>query len=147
MNMYEQERGGFEAPEANILVVDDNDINLDVFQALLKRTKMNIATADSGKACLELVKQERFHIIFMDHMMPGMDGVEALREIRKLTRSPNENTPVIALTANASFGAREFYLKEGFADFLTKPLDPHLLDEVLVSYLPKELVKRTQSSS
>ena len=141
MNMHEQEHSGFEAPEANILVVDDNDINLDVFQALLERAKMNIVTADSGRSCLELVKKERFHIIFMDHMMPEMDGVEALHEIRKLTRFPNENTPVIALTANAVPGAREFYLKEGFADFLAKPVDPDLLEGLIVSYLPEELVK------
>ena len=141
MNMYEQERNRFEAPGASILVVDDNDINLDVFQALLKRTKMNIVTADSGKACLELVKKEQFHIIFMDHMMPDMDGVETLHEIQKLTQFPNENTPVIALTANAISGAREFYLKEGFAGFLTKPVDPDVLEETIASYLPEELVK------
>ena len=137
----EWEHSGFEAPEANILVVDDNGINLDVFQTLLERTKVNIVTADSGRACLELVKKECFHIIFMDHMMPEMDGVDALHELRKLTQSPNENTPVIALTANTVSGAREFYLKEGFADFLAKPVDPDLLEEIIVSYLPKELVK------
>ena len=141
MNMYEQERNSFEAPEANILVVDDSDINLDVFQTLLKHTKMNIVLADSGKACLELVKKERFHIIFMDHVMPDMDGIETLHEIQKLTQFPNENTPVIALTANAISGAREFYLKEGFADFLAKPVDPDILEETIAFYLPKELVK------
>ena len=139
--MHNQERSSFEAPEANILVADDNGINLDVFQALLKHTKMNIVTADSGKACLELVKKEPFHIIFMDHMMPEMDGVETLHEIQKLTQFPNANTPVIALTANAVSGAREFYLREGFADFLTKPLDPDLLEEIIASYLPEGLVK------
>ena len=146
MNMCERERGGFEAPQANILVVDDNGINLDVFQALLERTKMNIATADSGRACLELVKKERFHIIFMDHMMPEMDGVETLHEMRKLTRFPNENTPVIALTANGISGAREFYLREGFADFLAKPVDPDVLEGIIVSYLPEELVKRNTAA-
>ena len=137
----ERERNRFEAPEAKVLVVDDNEINLDVFQALLKRTKMNVTAAGSGRECLELVKKERFHIIFMDHMMPEMDGVETLRAIRALTDFPNEATPVIALTANALSGAREFYLKEGFTDFLTKPLDPDLLEEMIVSYLPEELVK------
>ena len=146
MNMYEQERNSFEAPEANILVVDDNDINLDVFQALLKPTKMNIVTAGSGKTCLELVRKKHFHIIFMDHMMPDMDGVEALHEIQKLTQFPNEHTPVIALTANAISGAREFYLKEGFADFLTKPVDPDVLEETIASYLPEQLVKRNAAA-
>ena len=135
-----QRRQSFEAPDANVLVVDDNDMNLAVFTALLKRTKMNIVTADSGRNCLGLVKREPFDIIFMDHMMPEMDGIEALHEIRKLIDSPNEKTPVIALTANALSGAREFYLKEGFADFLTKPIDADLLEQMLISFLPEELV-------
>ena len=136
----------FEAPDAHVLVVDDNEINREVFMALLERTKIQVTEADSGKACLELVKKEPFHIIFMDHMMPEMDGVEALHEIQRLTDFPNEKTPIIVLTANALSGTREFYMKEGFTDFMTKPIDPQLLEEMLVSYLPKELVKRTQSS-
>ena len=136
-----QRKESFEAPEAKVLVVDDKDMNLVVFKTLLKRTKMNIVTADSGRKCLELVKKEPFHIIFMDHMMPEMDGIEALHEIQNLTGFPNEKTPVIALTANAISGAREFYLKEGFADFLTKPIDAALLEQMIVSYLPKELVQ------
>ena len=138
---------GFEAPDAHVLVVDDNEINREVFMALLERTKIQVAEADSGKACLELVKKEPFHLIFMDHMMPEMDGIEALHEIQRLTDFPNEKTPIIVLTANALSGAREFYLKEGFTDFLTKPLDPRMLEEVLASYLPKELVKRTPPST
>ncbi len=112
-------RQTFEAPEASVLVVDDNSMNLTVFQSLLKRTKMKITAADSGKRCLELVKSERYHMIFMDHMMPEMDGIETLHEIQKLADIPNRDTLVIALTANALSGAREGYLKEGFADFLT----------------------------
>ena len=131
----------FVAPEANILVVDDNSMNLDVFKALLKRTKMNIVTADSGRKCLELVKEQSFDIIFMDHMMPEMDGIETLHEIRKLTDFPNEKTPVIALTANALSGAKEVYLKEGFTDFLTKPIDANLLEQMILSYLPERLVQ------
>ena len=141
-----QKKESFEAPDANVLVVDDNDMNLAVFTALLKRTKMNIVTADSGRNCLELVKKEPFHLIFMDHMMPEMDGIEALHEIQKLIDFPNEKTPVIALTANALSGAREFYLKEGFADFLTKPIDADLLEQMLLSYLPKELVQIKEST-
>ena len=136
-----QKRESFEAPDAKVLVVDDNEMNLVVFEALLKRTKMKIVKADSGKNCLELVKKESFHIIFMDHMMPEMDGIETLHEIRKLTDFPNEKTPVIALTANALSGARDFYLKEGFVDFLTKPIDADLLEQMIVAYLPEELVK------
>ena len=136
-----QKRESYEAPDARVLVVDDNDMNLTVFKALLKRTKMNIVTADSGKNCLELVKKEPFHIIFMDHMMPEMDGIETLHEIQKLKNFPNEGTPVIALTANALSGARESYLKEGFIDFLTKPVDADLLEQMVASYLPEELLQ------
>lgn len=134
----------FEAPEARVLVVDDNSMNLTVFQSLLKRTKMQITTADSGKRCLELVKQEPYHIIFMDHMMPEMDGIETLHEMQKLSDYPNAATPVIVLTANALSGAREGYLKEGFVDFLTKPIDGDLLEETVQQYLPDTLVKRTE---
>lgn len=134
----------FEAPEARVLVVDDNSMNLTVFQSLLKRTKMQITTADSGKRCLELVKQEPYHIIFMDHMMPEMDGIETLHEMQKLSDYPNAGTPVIVLTANALSGAREGYLKEGFVDFLTKPIDGDLLEETVERYLPDTLVRRTE---
>ena len=134
----------YEAPGASVLVVDDNDMNRKVFQSLLKRTKMQITTADSGKRCLELVQKEHFHIIFMDHMMPEMDGIETFHEIRKLSGCPNENTPVIVLTANALSGAREAYLQEGFADFLTKPVDGDLLEQTVAAYLPKELIQRKE---
>ena len=130
----------FEAPEANILVVDDNPMNLTVFTSVLKHTKMNIVTAESGGKSLDLVKEQSFHIIFMDHMMPEMDGVETLHEIKKLKGSPNEKTPVIALTANAISGAREYYLKEGFADFFTKPIDSAKLERLIAAYLPENLV-------
>ena len=137
----------FEAPDADILVVDDNAMNLTVFKSLLKRTKMNIVTADSGKRCLELVKKEHFHIIFMDHMMPEMDGIETLHEIQKLSDFPNEDTPVIILTANALSGARESYLKEGFVDFLTKPIDGDLLEQTIVNFLPKNLIKTKEADT
>ena len=135
---------GFVAPEAKVLVVDDNDMNLIVFESLLKRTRMKIVTADSGRSCLELVKKEPFHIIFLDHMMPEMDGIETLHEIQKLSEFPNEKTPVIALTANALSGAKETYLKEGFVDFLTKPIDADLLEKMVTSHLPEELVIKEQ---
>lgn len=130
----------FEAPEASVLVVDDNAMNLTVFTSLLKRTRIRITTASSGKDCLALVKKEPYHIIFMDHMMPEMDGIETLHEIQKLQDFPNRETPVIVLTANAVAGAREAYLKEGFADFLTKPIDGEILEQTVEAYLPKELV-------
>ncbi|MCH5255904.1 MAG: response regulator [Lachnospiraceae bacterium] len=136
----EKQYDSFEAPEANILVVDDNALNLVVFTSFLKQSKMNIVTAESGRKCLELVKEQPFHIIFMDHLMPEMDGVETFHEIQKLKGSPNENTPVIVLTANAISGAREYFMEEGFTDFLSKPIDSIKLEQMIVSYLPDELV-------
>ena len=106
----ESRQGSFEAPEGRVLVVDDNKMNLTVFQALLKRTKLQTVTAESGKQCLESVQKQKFHIIFMDHMMPEMDGIETLHEIKKLAKNKeflNKDTPVIALTANTVAGAKE----------------------------------------
>ena len=141
---HEQEQNSshkaFEAPNAHVLVVDDNEMNLTVVKALLKRTKIRVSTADSGRKCLDMVQKEPYHIIFMDHMMPDMDGIETLHEIRKLSNFPNEHTPVIALTANALSGAREEYLREGFTDFLTKPIDANLLERMIVLHLPKDLI-------
>lgn len=144
---HKKKQQGFEAPDARVLVVDDNDMNRIVFQSLLKRTKMNIATADSGKRCLELVKKEHFHIIFMDHMMPEMDGIETFHEMQKIPDSPNADTPVIVLTANALSGARETYLQEGFADFLTKPIDGDLLEQTIAKYLPKALIQQKKDTT
>ena len=142
-----KEYDSFEAPEANVLVVDDMPMNLTVFTSVLKHTKMNIVTAESGAKCLELVKDQPFHIIFMDHMMPEMDGVETLHEIQKLKDFPNETTPMVALTANAISGAKEYYLKEGFADFLTKPIDSAKLEQMIVTYLPEDLVQTKESKA
>ena len=136
--------GSFEAPEANILVVDDNTLNHVVITSFLKVTKMNIVTAESGQKCLELVREQPFHIIFMDHMMPEMDGVETFHEMQKLKDSPNEKTPVIALTANAIAGVREYFLEEGFTDFLSKPIDSAKLEQMIVTYLPEELVHKKE---
>ena len=139
--------GSFEAPEANILVVDDHPANLLVFTSLLKVTKMNIVTAESGQECLELVKERPFHIIFIDHMMPEMDGIETLHEIRKLKDFPNEKTPVIALTANLITGAKEFFIEEGFTDFISKPIDSSKLEEIIVTSLPEELVHKKKNEA
>lgn len=139
-----RKKGNFTAPQAGILVVDDNAMNLTVFKALLKRTKVQVTTADSGRQCLEYVQKEKFHIIFMDHMMPEMDGIEVLCEIKKLAALsydfPNKDTPVIVLTANAVAGAKEQYLSEGFKDFLTKPIDSEALERTICEYLPQELI-------
>lgn len=137
-------QSSFTAPKGQVLVVDDNTMNLTVFKALLKRTKLQVVTAESGKQCLAYVQKQKFHIIFMDHMMPKMDGIETLHEIKKLAGRkdfPNADTPVVALTANAVAGAKEMYLAEGFDEFLTKPIQAELMEQMICKYLPKELLQ------
>lgn len=127
------------APDARILVVDDNEMNRKVFCNLLKQSQMTIYEAGSGEACIGLVGQQTFDIIFLDYMMPNLDGVETLRIMKE--KKLCEGTPVIMLTANAVVGARDWYLKEGFDDYLSKPISPEKLDKMILQYLPKELVK------
>lgn len=130
----------FSAPEAHILVVDDNAINRKVFRNLLKQTKVKVDEAESGIECLELVQQNHYDLIFLDHMMPEMDGVETLHHMKEIDDYPCKTTPVIALTANAICGAREMYLKEGFNEFLSKPIQPEKLEKMIKEWLPKDLI-------
>ena len=130
----------FTAPKARVLVVDDNAMNLTLMKALLKRTHMEVDTAISGKECLQLARQKEYHIILMDHMMPGMDGVETLHKLRAEADNRNKDTVVIALTANAVAGSREMYLDYGFDDYCSKPIQADKLDELLINYLPAELI-------
>jgi len=132
------ERIYYIAPKAKILVVDDNKMNLTVFKGLLKQTKAAIFEADSGKECIELLKKQAFDLIFLDHMMPEMDGVETLHVMQE--EELCANTPVIMLTANAIVGEREKYLNEGFDAFLSKPIIPEKLDKMVLKYLPEDLV-------
>lgn len=136
---YEYETG-YIAPEARILVVDDNEMNRKVFCSLLKQTQMQISQAGSGLECIHQIRENTYDLIFMDHMMPEMDGIETLHAIRQ--EKLCEGVPIIVLTANAITGAKEHYMREGFQDFLTKPVSPDKLDEMVLKYLPKELVKR-----
>ena len=136
----------FEAPEAKILVVDDSEMNRKVFRSLLKDTKIQIEEASSGKECIEKVKKTAFHIIFMDHMMPEMDGIETFTIMKQLEDYPSKDTPVVILTANAIIGAREQYLEAGFQEFLSKPIDLQELEKIIEELLDKTLVhhvKRT----
>ena len=132
------------APDAKILVVDDVPMNLIVVKGLLKATKIQIDTAKNGASCLELVKKNRYDIIFLDHLMPEMDGIETLQNMKLLEENPNRNTPVIMLTANAIVGAKEEYMEAGFTDYLTKPVQETLLHEMIMKYLPKELYESGQ---
>ena len=135
----------FIAPMGRILIVDDNAMNLAVAQGLLKETRLQVDVASSGEECLELLKRKTYHVICLDHMMPVMDGVETLHAIRKLEGNPSVDTPVIALTANAVAGAKEFYLKEGFQDYLTKPIDADKFENMLIKYLPENVVYLTKN--
>lgn len=130
----------FYAPLARLLVVDDNKVNLKVFKGLLKNNNMQIDTAMSGKECLELMKENHYHIVFLDHLMPDMDGVETLNQAKMLKNSKSQDAVMIVLTANAVAGAREKFLQEGFDDYLSKPISLPLLKEMILKYLPNELI-------
>lgn len=131
-----QSRDVFVSPESRIMVVDDNLINLKVFSGLLKNTQMKVIEVDSGMKCLELLRKDSFDMVFLDHMMPGMDGIETLHAIRE--EHLCEGVPVIMLTANAIVGDRERYIREGFDDFLSKPIIPEKLNQMIAQYLPKK---------
>ena len=132
----------FHAPEARILAVDDTEMNLAVILKLLKRTMVQIDTADSGEESLMKAAAHHYDICLVDHMMPEMDGIETLKELKEL--SGTRNSVIIALTANAVSGAREYYLKEGFDDYLAKPVTGDQLERLLLQYLPKELITVVQ---
>jgi signal transduction histidine kinase/FixJ family two-component response regulator len=132
----------FTAPDAKVLVVDDADVNLLVFANLLKNTKIKIDTASSGVEMLQMVRMNHYNMIFLDHRMPGMDGIEAFHNMKKMTDGLNFNTPVVALTANAVLGARQLYIDEGFNDYISKPIDTVRLEQILLEYLPPDLVIR-----
>ncbi len=132
--------GSFTAPEARVLVVDDIPMNLKVVTGLLKDTQIKVDTATSGKVAVELARSTYYDVIFLDHLMPEMDGIETLQKMRSFKNFLNEDTPVVALTANAIAGAREMYLSAGFAEYVSKPIRETDLCRVIVKYLPAELV-------
>ena len=130
-------REKFTAPHADLLVVDDTPVNLTVFTSLLSRTKIRIDTALDGDEAISMYKQKHYDMVFLDHMMPNKDGIETLAEMRGLTDTPNDGTPIVCLTANAISGMREKFIKAGFDDYITKPIDPDRLESMLLHYLPK----------
>lgn len=136
----------YEAPDAKILVVDDNEMNRRVFVSLLKATKIDIDQADSGKACLELIAKNKYDIIFLDHMMPEMDGIETFNIMKQMEDYPSKNAPVVILTANAVVGAREMYIKEGFDEFLAKPIDYKKLESLIERLLDDSLIVKVDGS-
>lgn len=128
----------FVAPNVKILSVDDVKMNQDVIKVLLKGTEVSIDTVFGGEEAIEAVKKKKYDLILMDHMMPKMNGIEALHEIKKLE---NGNIPCIVLTANAVSGSENNYLKEGFSCYLTKPVNGEELEKVLMKYLPENMIK------
>ncbi len=139
-------RAKFMAPEAQILVVDDMPMNLLVFRNLLKRTKVMIDTASGGDEALLMARDKKYDMIVLDHMMPRKDGIETLRDLRSRTEEPNAKTPAICLTANAISGARKKYIEAGFDDYLTKPIHPGKLEELLLTYLPEDKIKEADDT-
>ena len=135
----------FIAPEAKILVVDDTPMNLTVVKGLLRQTQVQIDTAASGMECIKLVEKNHYDIVFLDHRMPVMDGIETLAAIKEMPTNYNVETPFISLTANAISGAREQYIAAGFTDYLTKPIDSDKLEQMMIKYLPREKVQKTKA--
>lgn len=129
------------APNAKLLFIDDTQMNLDVVKGLLKRTGIQVDTCLSGKEGLKLVCKDEYDIIFIDHRMPEPDGIETLHLMKELADNKNLNKPCIALTANAITGVKQMYLDEGFTDYLSKPVNPEKLENMIRNYIPKELVE------
>ena len=143
VSFMETEDFDFTAPKAEILVVDDNAINLTVVKGLLNPLKMKIDTALSGKDAVLMTTDKRYDIIFMDHMMPEMDGVETTRVIRRLLGN-NGQVPIIALTANAVEGTAEMFINEGMNDFVTKPIEMRVIISKLHKWLPPEKIEKNR---
>ena len=137
----------FRAPEARILLVDDVKINLQVISMLLKQTEVQVDTATSGAECLSKYEAEHYDLILLDHMMPEMDGMETLKRIKETDRYMVDETPVIALTANAILGAEKIYLDTGFNGFLTKPVKGQDLEATVLHFLPDGLVMHQEDES
>ncbi|MDR1349777.1 MAG: transporter substrate-binding domain-containing protein [Zoogloeaceae bacterium] len=133
------QRIAFTAPEANVLLVDDLPSNLLVAEGLLMPYKMRIVTCLSGREAINKVREHSFDLILMDHMMPGMDGIEATAAIRALPDEPcRRQVPVVALTANAVSGMKEMFLAHGFDDYLSKPIETDKLNAILKKWIPAD---------
>ena len=141
---YKPNKAQFTAPYAEILVVDDSPISQKVIKELLKDVEPNVTLCSSGEECLQRVREKHYDLIFMDHRMPAMDGVETFSRIKQ---SENEcpGVPVIMVTANATSDAREYYVSKGFSDFLLKPVNAKQLADVLYKFLPEYLIIKNKS--
>ncbi len=137
----------FVAPDVKLLVVDDNALNRKVVRNLLRPTLVQLEEAGDGFECLEKIKETKYDLILLDHLMPIMDGVETLKKMKSQCPNMSRGCPVVALTANAFVGAREKYVAEGFRDFVSKPINPVLLEDMLLQLLPEDKILRPEDSS
>ena len=140
-------RIGFTAEDAHILVVDDSAVNLTIVKKLLEKTQIQIDTAKSGEEALRLVREHEYDVIFLDHMMPGMDGPTTLKKMKETEGNISRDAAVISLTANASSTAREDYIKDGFKDYLSKPIRPEELEAILFYHIPPEKIRTVNTDS
>lgn len=136
----EGQKTTFTAPGAKVLLVDDNKVNLKVAEGLLRPYKVQLDTADSGSQAIDMVKNQIYDLVFMDHMMPQMDGVEATRIIRSLDDERFRTMPIVALSANAVRGAKELFLEAGMNDFVPKPIEMRIMDRALRRWLPDDKI-------
>ena len=139
-----EDRKRFFAPKAKVLIVDDSQQNLQVLASLLQRTSMRLDKAGSGLECIEKVRSKKYHLIFLDYMMPEMDGMETFHKLRE--EENGQEVPVIAITADVSTGIRQKFLSEGFADYLSKPVMWDRLEEILLQFIPANLISREKDA-
>jgi len=128
----------YTAPTAKILCVDDNAVNLKIFKSLCEPHEFIIDCVESGDECIERTRINDYDIIFLDHMMPQKDGIDTIHEILSTEDNKCKDKPFVAFTANAISGMKEMFINEGFTDFLSKPIDPSKLEEMLFRYIPKD---------
>ena len=138
----EVHRAGFRAPDVHVLVTDDIEMNRRVFRGLLKQTDILVAEAASGQESLAKAREEKYDLIFMDNMMPDMDGIETMQRLRADVWGKNTKTPIIMLTANAIAGAKEEYERAGFDGYLSKPIDPKKLEAIICQFLSEDRILR-----
>ena len=136
----------FIAPEADVLIVDDDEVNREVFTNMLSRLKVKIDTASNGAGCLEKIKHKRYDIIFLDQMMPGLNGLETLEQAKAMTDNMSADVPIIAFTANAILGVKEKLLAAGFTDYLSKPVKSKEFENMLSKYLSPEKIQMPDDS-
>lgn len=139
-----EDRKRFFAPKAKVLIVDDSQQNLQVLASLLQRTSMQLDKAGSGLECIEKVRSKKYHLIFLDYMMPEMDGMETFHKLRD--EENGQEVPIIAITADVSTGIRQKFLSEGFADYLSKPVMWDRLEEILLQFIPANLISREKDA-